>query len=284
MALRRSDRIKVLKKKNYNEDLSINYISEINYEELAPLGCVIKLIEPKGAQNSYPFLMVDKLDILGNVVGPIYELLQRFAIHANHIDHHHLLQTGEYKKPRGLKAGNVCVYEFRIVELTLKGFECALLRQQLQQQDSTIQKLRYTINFSADTLFNKLMQLVNAALNENYYRNGKPIHKSIKIPLPLFLKRVKISTALQLLCEWDIEGRKPKRSFMFGFDDNQTHIWFDENEISRTKTIGKGKHSKTAKFSAYNVSLKYVESTTILSLDCRVKRKIGNGRWRKPSY
>ncbi len=55
-----------------------------------------------------------------------------------HIDHHALIQDSVVTKPKSLKSGYVCYYDFRVVALTLKDFEIFLLRKELKQKQQQI--------------------------------------------------------------------------------------------------------------------------------------------------
>eukprot|EP01084_Bolivina_argentea_P079868 144767_1 len=277
---RRSHRIAALPNVSYNEEQNASYMSSITYSEVAPVGCVIELKNPKGAQKVYPFLWITKCS-KNNITycGPIYELLQCFAFEAKHIDHHHLLHSGELKSPPGLRSGYVCIYDFKLRTLTVKEFEVLLLRNLLKERDNKIEKLTFTLDFSSNSVYSKLLKRFNGTLNENTYKHDKPAHKHETLQLPLFLKRIKIPVELQTLKSWKLKGRKPRRHFFFEFEtDKEEKQWFGESLV-RKKQVGNKKSKKIITYKAYQTSISYNEYTMQCSIDSKIKRRIGKGRW-----
>ncbi len=107
--------------------------------------------------------------------------------------------------------------------------------------------------------------------------NGKLIVKSETLPLPLFLKSVKISTEIRINAKWNVVNKKPQRIFDYRFSEKETTSWFDAKYINRTKKQGKD----TVKFKPYKMCLMYDEKSLQIEANLHLKRKINNGRWTK---
>eukprot|EP01084_Bolivina_argentea_P020623 38342_1 len=104
--------------------------------------------------------------------------------------------------------------------------------------------------------------------------------KSETLPLPLFLRNIKINTESVINSLWIVTDKKPNRTFESAFSEKDTKQWIEEKYRFRSTTKGKKGKDKVS-FKIYKMILIYEEKSLTIEANVHLKRKINNGRWTK---